>query len=81
MTLAGTPSTLVPAYFCEGPLIKQSMQPNSAYVVLEYTKPNQWNKIIGSAILELAAFLGAEPHTPLDEAVRRTLIRVGCLSA
>ncbi len=28
----------------------------------------------------LAAVLGAEPHTHLDEAVRRTLVGLGCLS-
>jgi hypothetical protein len=29
----------------------------------------------------LVAALGIEPHTPLDEAVRRTLIGLGCLSS
>jgi hypothetical protein len=29
----------------------------------------------------LKAVLGAEPHTPLDEAVRETLIGLGCLGA
>jgi nucleoside-diphosphate-sugar epimerase len=29
----------------------------------------------------LVAVLGAEPHTPLDEAVERTLEGLGCLPA
>lgn len=40
-----------------------------------------WQKPLRLDNRKLAAFLGAEPHTSLDEAVRRTLIRVGCLSA
>ena len=30
---------------------------------------------------KLKAFLGAEPHTPLDRAVRDTLVGLGCISA
>jgi hypothetical protein len=29
----------------------------------------------------LTAVLGAEPHTPLDAAVRTTLLDLGCLTA
>ena len=40
-----------------------------------------WQRPLRLDNRKLAAFLGAEPHTPLDEAVRQSLIRVGCLSA
>jgi hypothetical protein len=30
---------------------------------------------------KLVAFLGSEPHTPIDEAVRSTLEGLGCLPA
>jgi len=30
---------------------------------------------------KLVALLGQEPHTPLDEAVRHSLIELGCLSS
>jgi nucleoside-diphosphate-sugar epimerase len=40
-----------------------------------------WQRPLRLDNRKLAAFLGAEPHTPLDEAVRQSLMRVGCLSA
>lgn len=40
-----------------------------------------WQKPLRLDNRKLAAYLGAEPHTPLDEAVRRALVRVGCLPA
>jgi nucleoside-diphosphate-sugar epimerase len=38
-----------------------------------------WNEPIRLNNAKLVSQLGAEPHTPLDEAVRRTLIGLGCL--
>jgi nucleoside-diphosphate-sugar epimerase len=38
-----------------------------------------WNEPIRLDNAKLVARLGAEPHTPLDEAMRRTLIGLGCL--
>ena len=40
-----------------------------------------WQKPLRLDNRKLAGFLGAEPHTPLDEAVRQSLVRVGCLPA
>jgi len=40
-----------------------------------------WQRPLRLDNRKLAAFLGAEPHTPLDEAVRQSLMRVGCLPA
>ena len=40
-----------------------------------------WKKPLRLDNRKLAAFLGEEPHTPIDEAMRRTLVRVGCLPA
>jgi nucleoside-diphosphate-sugar epimerase len=37
-----------------------------------------WRKPIGLAGDKLAAFLGSEPHTPLDDAVRAALADLGC---
>jgi nucleoside-diphosphate-sugar epimerase len=37
-----------------------------------------WCKPIGLAGDKLAAFLGSEPHTPLDDAVRAALADLGC---
>jgi nucleoside-diphosphate-sugar epimerase len=38
-----------------------------------------WNKPIGLDNGKLVAFLGEEPHTPLDRALRATLTDMGCL--
>jgi nucleoside-diphosphate-sugar epimerase len=38
-----------------------------------------WNKPIGLSNAKLVAFLGEEPHTPLDAALRATLADMGCL--
>ena len=38
-----------------------------------------WRQPIGLANAKLVAFLGEEPHTPLDAAVRATLSDMGCL--
>ena len=38
-----------------------------------------WRQPIGLDNAKLTAFLGAEPHTPLDTAVRATLADMGCL--
>jgi len=40
-----------------------------------------WQKPFGLDNRKLAGFLGAEPHTPLDQALRQSLVRVGCLPA
>lgn len=40
-----------------------------------------WRKPVRLDNTKLVAFLGGEPHTPLDEAVRTTLTRLGCLAA
>ena len=39
-----------------------------------------WNVPIGLSNAKLVTFLGAEPHTPLDAAVRATLTDMGCLN-
>ena len=38
-----------------------------------------WRKPIGLDNSKLVKFLGAEPHTPLDQAMRATLADMGCL--
>ena len=38
-----------------------------------------WRKPVGLSNAKLVAFLGEEPHTPLDAAVRATLSDMGCL--
>ena len=38
-----------------------------------------WRRPIGLAGDKLAAFLGAEPHTPLDQAMREALADLGCV--
>ena len=38
-----------------------------------------WQQPVRLDNAKLVAFLGAEPHTPLDEAVRTTLIGLGSL--
>ena len=38
-----------------------------------------WTKPIGLDNAKLVGFLGAEPHTPLDQAMRATLADMGCL--
>ncbi|MBS0409725.1 MAG: NAD(P)H-binding protein [Proteobacteria bacterium] len=38
-----------------------------------------WRRPIGLSNAKLVAFLGEEPHTPLDAAVRATLSDMGCL--
>ena len=38
-----------------------------------------WQKPLRMRNDRLVAFLGEEPHTPLDEAVRATLVSLGCL--
>ncbi|MBW8896912.1 MAG: NAD(P)H-binding protein [Massilia sp.] len=40
-----------------------------------------WRESVRMDNARLVAFLGAEPHTPLDEAVERTLEGLGCLPA
>lgn len=40
-----------------------------------------WKKPLRLDNQKLVAFLGAEPHTPLDQALRVTLIGLGCLPA
>ncbi|GLS93248.1 NAD(P)H-binding protein [Piscinibacter gummiphilus] len=40
-----------------------------------------WQQPVQLDNRRLVAFLGAEPHTPLDEAVRTTLQALGCLDA
>ncbi len=40
-----------------------------------------WRKPVRLDNRKLVAFLGSEPHTPLDEAVRATLTHLGCLDA
>ena len=39
-----------------------------------------WREPLRLDNARLVAALGAEPHTPLDEAVRRTLVGLGCLA-
>jgi nucleoside-diphosphate-sugar epimerase len=39
-----------------------------------------WQKPIGLDNAKLTAFLGAEPHTPLDQALRATFTDMGCLA-
>lgn len=39
-----------------------------------------WRKPVRLDNRKLVAFLGSEPHTPLDEAVRATLAQLGCLA-
>lgn len=38
-----------------------------------------WQRPVRLDNVKLIAFLGAEPHTPIDEAVRTTLVGLGCL--
>ncbi|AWB21306.1 hypothetical protein DA075_10610 [Methylobacterium currus] len=38
-----------------------------------------WREPLRMSNAGLVAFLGCEPHTPLDEAVRETLVGLGCL--
>lgn len=38
-----------------------------------------WERPLRMGNAKLVAFLGHEPHTPLDEAVRVTLQGLGCL--
>ena len=38
-----------------------------------------WTRPIGLDNAKLVAFLGEEPHTPLDAAMRATLADMGCL--
>jgi nucleoside-diphosphate-sugar epimerase len=38
-----------------------------------------WREPLRMSNRKLVAFLGAEPHTPLDEAVKRTLVGLDCL--
>ena len=38
-----------------------------------------WREPLRMSHAGLVAFLGSEPHTPLDEAVRATLVGLGCL--
>ena len=38
-----------------------------------------WRQPVRMSNARLLAALGGEPHTPLDEAVRRTLEGMGCL--
>lgn len=40
-----------------------------------------WERAVRLDNAKLVAVLGAEPHTPLDEAVRATLAGLGCLPA
>jgi nucleoside-diphosphate-sugar epimerase len=40
-----------------------------------------WRQSVRLDNTKLVTFLGAEPHTPLDEAVRMTLQGLGCLTA
>ena len=40
-----------------------------------------WNVPLRMDNARLKSVLGAEPHTPLDEAVRATLVGLGCLEA
>jgi len=40
-----------------------------------------WQKPLRLDNRRLTAFLGSEPHTPLEEALRQSLVRVGCLAA
>jgi nucleoside-diphosphate-sugar epimerase len=40
-----------------------------------------WREPLRLDNARLVAALGKEPHTPLDEAVRRTLVGLGCLPA
>lgn len=40
-----------------------------------------WQREVTLDNAKLVAFLGEEPHTPLDEAVRYTLAELGCLAA
>ena len=40
-----------------------------------------WKRPLRMSNRKLVAFLGAEPHTPLDDAVRATLVGNGCLDA
>jgi nucleoside-diphosphate-sugar epimerase len=39
-----------------------------------------WQKPLRLDNRRLTGFLGAEPHTPLEEALRHSLVRVGCLA-
>ena len=39
-----------------------------------------WNRPIGLSNAKLVAFLGEEPHTPLDGALRAALAAMGCLA-
>ena len=38
-----------------------------------------WQRPVRLDNAKLIAFLGAEPHTPIDAAVRATLVGLGCL--
>jgi nucleoside-diphosphate-sugar epimerase len=38
-----------------------------------------WRQPLRLSNARLAAVLGREPHTPLDEAVEATLVGLGCL--
>ncbi|WP_417425483.1 NAD-dependent epimerase/dehydratase family protein [Hoeflea sp.] len=40
-----------------------------------------WQKPVRMSNDKLVGFLGAEPHTPIDVAIRETLISLGCLGA
>jgi len=40
-----------------------------------------WERPIGLDNARLVAFLGGEPHTPLETALRATLADMGCLDA
>jgi hypothetical protein len=40
-----------------------------------------WRETVRLDGTRLAAFLGREPHTPLDEAVATTLAGLGCIAA
>ncbi len=39
-----------------------------------------WKVPLRMSNTKLTAELGKEPHTPIDEAVRATLVALGCLS-
>jgi hypothetical protein len=39
-----------------------------------------WETPVHMSNARLLAVLGTEPHTPLDEAVRTTLVGLGCLA-
>jgi len=40
-----------------------------------------WKRPLRLENRKLQRFLGAEPHTPLEEALRRSLVSIGCLTA